>query len=207
MPYPIFMNLQGRSCVIVGGGRVAERRMDSLAIQGALVTIVSPEATVRISATATAEDDVRWIPETFQPCHLDEAFLVIAATDNREVNALVAQAARERGVLVCRADEPESGDFITPAVVERGALTIALSTGGASPTLAAVLIERLRAEYGPEWAAFTDLFAQLRPRIQAAQPDSLRRKVVETILDNDAVADNLRKGDEPAALAEAMRCF
>ncbi len=207
MPYPIFMNLQGRSCVIVGGGRVAERRMDSLAIQGALVTIVSPEATVRISATATAEDDVRWIPETFQPCHLDEAFLVIAATDNREVNALVAQAARERGVLVCRADEPESGDFITPAVVERGALTIALSTGGASPTLAAVLIERLRAEYGPEWAAFTDLLPSCGLAYKPRSRIRCGEKWWKLFWIMTRWRDNLRKGDEPAALAEAMRCF
>ena len=207
MPYPIFVNLQGRNCIIVGGGRVAERRMHSLAAQGAVVTIVSPEATPKIVSASEANSAVSWTPDTFQPNQLNGAFLVIAATDNRDVNTSVAQAARERGILVCRADEPESGDFITPAAVERGALTIALSTGGASPTLAAVLIDRMRDEYGPEWAGIIDIFARLRPRIQAMQPESARRKLVETILDNQAVMDNLRLGDTPAALAEAMRCF
>ena len=207
MPYPIFVNLQDRHCVIVGGGHVAERRMGSLTVQGAAVTIVSPEATQGIISASESGSAVRWVPGVFQPSHLSGAFLVIAATNNQNVNASVAQAARERGILVCRADKPEFGDFITPATVERGALTIALSTGGASPTLAAVLMDRMRDEYGAEWAGMIDVFAQLRPSIQAVQPELARRKLVETILKSQAVLDNLREGNMPAALAEAMRCF
>jgi precorrin-2 dehydrogenase/sirohydrochlorin ferrochelatase len=140
--YPIFLDLTQRRCLVVGGGPVAERKVHGLLEAGAQVWVVSPALTDALGAWA-ADGALTHLPRTFQDDDVEDCALVIAATDRGEVNGHVAGTARRHGVLVNVVDTPEACDFIAPAVVRRGALQIAISTGGKSPMLAKRLREGL----------------------------------------------------------------
>src|SRR5258708_1636835 len=159
--YPIMVDLTGKQCVVVGAGHVAERKVMGLLVHTANVLLVAPSATAGLEALAWA-GRITWVRASYQSAHLEDAFLVIAATDLDEVNEAVVRDARARNILVCRTDVPNEGNFVTPAQVVRGDLILAVSTSGSSPTLAAVLREDLDALYGPEWEQMTELFGALR---------------------------------------------
>jgi siroheme synthase-like protein len=194
MPYPIVVDLKGKRCVVVGAGPVAERRVLGLLAEGAKVVVVAPQATDAL-AKLSMEGAIEWERGAYAPNVLANAILVFAATGNAEVNAAVASDGAARNVLVCRVDEASEGDFITPAAIQRGDLLIALSTGGNSPTLAAVLKEKLQHEFGPEWSAWTELFGRLRPFIQTVQGEEERRKAVRAILQSADVEKAIFAGD------------
>lgn len=145
--YPIFLNLSGRRCVVVGGGEVASRKAWNLFQAGAEVVVISPELNTELESIA-AELHRR----AYREGDLDGAYLVFAATDVREVNAAVAREARERGIMVNVADEPSEGNFSLPSILRRGRLQVAVSTGGASPALARSIRRELEGVFGPEWA-------------------------------------------------------
>ncbi len=145
--YPLFMDLAGRRCVVVGGGKVAERKARKLLEAGAEVVVISPEITPEIEAMP-----VEIFRGGYAAGDLAEAFLAFAATDVREVNAAVVREARERGVPLNVADEPSAGDFALPSTLRRGGLQVAVSTGGASPALARSIRQELEARFVPEWA-------------------------------------------------------
>ena len=140
--YPIHLNLQSRRCLVVGGGAVAARKVAGLRAAGADVLLVAPAAVPALQAMAE-RGEIAWRREPYGTGHLTGVFLVMACTDNREVNAAVTREASERGLLVLCADDPGAGSFVSPATVRRGDLLLTVSTGGAGPTLAAVLRERL----------------------------------------------------------------
>jgi precorrin-2 dehydrogenase/sirohydrochlorin ferrochelatase len=200
--YPIAVNLNGKHCVVVGGGRVAERRIAGLREQGAQVTLIAPEATPILQALAEA-GTVHWNRADYRSELLQGAFLVIAATDKRDVNAAVARDAQERGLLVCCADGYEDGNFTTPGVIRRGDLTLTVTTGGQSPTLTALLRERLSAEFGPEWEALTALLGRLRSDIQRTGDEAARRVAVQRVLDDNPIRQCLLQGDSAGAEAHA----
>ena len=131
------MDVSGRRCVVVGGGGVAARKARGLLGSGARVVVISP-------------------------ADLSGAFLAFAATDSREVNAAVAREARESGVPVNVADRPAEGDFALPSVLRRGGLQVAVSTGGASPTLARRVRAGLEASFAPEWAGIVERYGAAR---------------------------------------------
>ncbi|HVJ05958.1 MAG TPA: bifunctional precorrin-2 dehydrogenase/sirohydrochlorin ferrochelatase [Candidatus Saccharimonadales bacterium] len=139
--FPLFLKLDGRKCVVVGGGKIAESKLDLLLSSGANVEVVAPEATERIRNLDRA-GRLRWAPYCFAPKDLDGALLTIAATGSTAVNEKVFLAATDRGVLCNAVDDPERCDFYYPAVVHRGDLQIAISTSGKSPALA----QRIRIE-------------------------------------------------------------
>lgn len=154
--YPIFLNLEGRRCLVAGGGRVGYAKAKTLCAAGGKVTVVSPTF---VEAFAALEDVVR-ISRPFEPADLDDAFIGIAATNDCGVNRGFAQACRLRGVLCNVVDAPEWCDFHVPSILERGALTIAVSTGGASPALAKRLrseLEELMPEVYEAYTAFLDV--------------------------------------------------
>lgn len=200
--YPITVNLNGKRCLVVGGGKVAERRVTALQEQEAEITLVAPDATPKLQDMA-ASGTIKWQRENYQNGRLDGAFLVIAATSNRDVNAAVARDAQARGLLVCCADGYEDGNFTTPSVIRRGDLVLTVTTGGKSPTLAALLRERLSEEFGPEWEALTALLGQMRGDIQRLGDETARRDAVQRIIGDDAVRERLRQGDLAAAETEA----
>jgi precorrin-2 dehydrogenase/sirohydrochlorin ferrochelatase len=188
LPYPVFLNIAGARCVVVGAGPVAQRKAQALLAAGAAVTVVAPEATERVESLA-AEGKLQWLAEAYEPKHLDGARLVFAATDDGELNQRVAADARARGALVNVAEPPESGDFAVPATVKRGEICIAVSTGGASPALAKKLREQIEAIVGEEYAELARLLGEMRPTVERqVKAQNKRQRVYEAILESDVLA-------------------
>ena len=155
--YPIFLNLDGKRCVVVGGGAVANRKARKLLQARAEVVAISPEVKPELESVAT---EVRRRP--YREGDLEGASLVFAATNRREVNAAVTREARGRGIPVNVADEPSEGDFALPSVLRRGQLQLAVSTGGASPTLARRVRYELESAFGSEWAGVVEALGRAR---------------------------------------------
>ena len=149
--YPVCQNLPGKKCLVFGGGPIAEDKIAKLQSTGAQVTIVSPTVTPNLQAWAH-RGDFQWQPREYQAGDMEGAFLSIAATNDRQVNHEIFQEAERLGVLINVVDDPEQGTFIAPAVVRRGQVTLAISTGGASPALARKLREALTEDAVLEWA-------------------------------------------------------
>jgi precorrin-2 dehydrogenase / sirohydrochlorin ferrochelatase len=167
LTYPInLVGLANRLCLIVGGGPVAFRKAEGLLEAGAIPRVVAPQVVGELAALAT-RGAIRLELRPFEVPDLDGAFLVIAATDDPALNRAVSEEAQARGALVNVVDVPEESSFIVPAVVRRGAMNIAVSTGGASPALARRLREQLDAQFGPEYKQLVDLLAELRPGLVA----------------------------------------
>ena len=175
--YPIGLDLRGRKCLVVGGGKVAERKVAALLEAGAGVWVVSPSLSAEL-ALRQEQGDLHWNPREYAAGDLEGAFLAIAATSFDEVNARVFAEARQARVLVNVADDPEKCDFILPAMVRRGDLAIAVFTGGQSPALARKIREDLEATYGPEYGQFLEHLGEQRRRILAEVPDPERRRQI-----------------------------
>jgi precorrin-2 dehydrogenase/sirohydrochlorin ferrochelatase len=175
--FPIWVNLNHKSCVVVGGGQVAERRIASLLAANAQVTVVSPEVTPAI-AQWIAEGRLEGLKKRYASGDGSGAFLIIAATNAAEVNEQVYCDAMEQGQLVNRVDRPERSNFIVPAVVRRGKLAIAVSTSGASPALAAQIIRKLEQAYGWEYELYLDFLAEVRQLAQERIADPVERRLV-----------------------------
>lgn len=169
--YPIFLDLTQRSCLVVGGGAVAERKVQGLLEAKAAVTVVSPSVTKALRLWA-AGGVLRHLPRPFQEQDVEGRALVIAATNRCETNARVAAAARRRGIWVNVVDTPDACDFIAPAVLRRGSLQIAISTGGKSPLLAKRLREGLEALIGPEYGELVDALGAMRAAVRRREEPS-----------------------------------
>jgi len=190
--HAVFLKLAGRPVVVIGGGPVAERKVRALLESKASVTVVSPDVTPGLRDLAGA-GGVRWEPRPYRPGDLDGARLVYAATDEPAVNAAVRVDANRAGIWVNVADEPEACDFLAPAVVRRGDLTIAVSTNGASPALARRIREQLEAEFGPEYAeALRELRARREAAKAAGRPLADEREAFEEIVRRRIVSQALR---------------
>jgi siroheme synthase-like protein len=205
--YPIQLNLEDRTCLVVGGGAVAARKVGGLLEAGARVRVVSPRLAPELQARAEAGEIEARLAD-YAPEHLDGVVLAFAATDDRSVNAQVAADAEARGIPVNVADSPEESRFLVPSVVRRGALCLSVSTGGNSPMLAARLCDELEARFGPEYGDFVELLGQMRSYIKERTRDvSRRRAAFARLLDAEAeLRVALRAGPPEAArtLAEAL---
>ena len=198
--YPIVLKLEGRPCLVVGGGVVAERKAISLLEAGARVRVVAPHFTRRLEALGR-EGVVELVPREYQGQDLEGVALVISAASQREVNAQVAREAGERGLLVNVVDSPQECSFIVPSVVRRGGLLLAISTSGLSPALARHLREQLEEEFGEEFGPLLELLAELRPRAQGRTLEALRQSLGPAL-------ELLRQGKREEArdtLSRAMR--
>ena len=173
--YPIFLNLSGRLCVIVGGGEVANRKARKLLQARAEVVVISPEVKPEIESMAV---EVRHRP--YEDGDLEGAYLAFTATDSREVNSAVAREARDKGIFINVADVPSDGSFALPSTLRRGGLQVAVSTGGASPTLARSIRGELEKQFGPEWAG---LIEELRRRRSVGEEldEDLREEVSQCL--------------------------
>jgi precorrin-2 dehydrogenase/sirohydrochlorin ferrochelatase len=162
--YPAFLKLEGKKCVVIGGGKVAERKIISLLEANAIVVLVSPDATPFLAKLAE-EGKITWIKDTFKSNYLEGAWLVFACTNQREVQREVFQACEERKIFCNVVDQPDVSSFIVPSVVKRGALTLAISTSGASPAVSRRLRERLERLFGEEYASYLELMRRIRESI------------------------------------------
>ena len=164
--YPAFLRLVGRRCVVVGGGRVGERKALVLAAAGAAVTVIAPSVGEALRAAAD-EGTLGVEPRAYRSGDLAGAMLAVAATDSPEVNARVVADARTANVFVNSVDDPGAGDFTMPATVRRGAVTLAISTGGKSPAFARHLREALEEWLTADRVALLELFAEVRRELLA----------------------------------------
>jgi precorrin-2 dehydrogenase/sirohydrochlorin ferrochelatase len=165
--YPIFVDLAGRRCVVIGGGSVAERKVDALLAAGATVHVVSPALTDALRQL-TADGRIGHEPRDYRPGDLTGAALAFTAVDDPRISAAVAAEARERGVWLNAADDPARCSFILPAVMRRGVLTVAVASGGATPALTRLLRDHLETVLGAEWAALGEVAAEARRELRAA---------------------------------------
>ncbi|MBI1279230.1 MAG: hypothetical protein GC179_13975 [Anaerolineaceae bacterium] len=199
--YPVMLNLEGRTCVIVGGGAVATRKIDRLLSAGAKVTVISPELHPALIALAK-DRKITVQQEAYTSGMLANLhpLLVFAATNDSAINQQVADEARSLGALVNGVDE-HSGDrdFMSMASVQRGEITVSVSLGGASPALVAHLQREIDKVIGEEYATLSTWMAKARPLVQEgvkSQPEraALWRRVIES-----SILDTLRQGDTAAA--------
>lgn len=181
---PIYLMLEGRKCVVVGGGAVAHRKVKGLLLAGARVTVVSPSlkgGLARLLRKA-APGTLRHLSRPFRPRDLDGSLLAIAATNDSAVNLRVAEAARRRGTLVNVVDSPQACDFTVPSVLRRGPLCISVSTSGASPALAKSVREELEGLYGPAFGQGLSWLSHLRGRLLTSSlPLAKRREVLKRL--------------------------
>lgn len=151
---------------MVGGGRVAQRKVKGLLACEAQLTVISPELTDELQAM-WGRQEITWQERSYQDGDLQGAFLVIAATDDAKVQEMVHQEAEARNIILNVADVPDKCSFILPALIKRGDLTIAVSTAGKSPAMAKTLRQHLEQELGIEYAVLVDVLGLTRPEVLA----------------------------------------
>jgi len=190
--YLVSLNVENRIC-LVGGGKVAERKVHSLLDRGALVRLISPAITKGINSLAQ-QGKVEYIRDNYRKTHLEKAFLVIGATDEEEVNARVSADCMERGILVNVVDDPPRGNFYVPAVVQRGPLQIAVSTDGKSPMLARKIRERLETIFPAEFEEVVEFIGELREKVIKETGDPLEKERILTALLEQSILELLWAG-------------
>ena len=172
--FPVSLNLSGKSCVVIGGGKVAEKRIASLLDCGARVRVVTP-ALRRPLLRLARRGEVEWIRDTFREKHLAGADVVFGATDDRSANHWIYQAARQRHCLVNLADDPIHCDFHVPSVVRRGNLALAISTDGQAPAFSAWLAGMFDRFLNRRLGVAVGRYSRLRPKLKARYPSMQAR--------------------------------
>jgi len=189
--YPILLNIQDKRCLVVGGGNVAWRKVCSLKDAGARVTVLSPEFCPEMGK----ETGIERIQQKYEERFLNGVLVVVASTDDEEVNKKVYYDAVKMGILVNVVDRPEFCSFIVPATIIRGDLSISISTGGASPALARNIRESLEKQFGDEYGEFAKLLSETRRKILSEISDeSIRRDILQRIAGLDILEIVKQKG-------------
>src|SRR6266496_1396522 len=184
--FPIFLKLDGKRCLVVGAGSVAEGKIKGLLAAGASVHVVAPRATAAIQKWAW-EGVLSWRPAKFRATDLDGMLLVVAATSSPEMNSQIFIEAQSRKVLCNAVDDPQNCDFYYPAVVRRGDLQIAISTNGRSPALAQRLRHELEEQFGPEYETWVSELGKTREEMAAQIHDpEARKKLLHEIASREA---------------------
>jgi precorrin-2 dehydrogenase/sirohydrochlorin ferrochelatase len=184
--FPIFMKLEGRSCLVVGAGTVGEPKINSLVRAGASVRVVALHATAAVAEWAQA-GAITWEARAFNSADLDGTFLVIAATNSGDVNAAIFHQARQLNILCNVVDDPEHCDFYYPAVVRRGDLQLAISTNGQSPALAQRIRRELEMQFGPEYGTWLEELGRARQELFASKIDpEQRRRLLHELASHEA---------------------
>jgi precorrin-2 dehydrogenase / sirohydrochlorin ferrochelatase len=164
--YPLFLAVDGLTCLVVGGGEVGERKIKTLLEHGASVRLVARELTPWLNRRCS-EKSIFMAGELYRRAHLEGVSLVFAATSDMDLNRKIAADAREMGIWCNMASDPALGSFIVPSVVQRGPLSIAVSTSGLSPAIARALRLKLEREFGVEWEFFVGLLGKLREHLRS----------------------------------------
>lgn len=197
--YPAFLDLKDRLCVVVGGGMVAWRKVDALLDCEARVRVVSPEIVPEIHVRGNIE--LRNKP--YESADLKGAYLVIAATDDEEINRRVSRDAAARRVFCNVVDQPVRCSFIVPAVMESGPIKIAISTGGIAPALSKRLRLDIGGFIGEEYAVLAEILGRIRPLVLAQEGGHVAHKRVFEVLVNSPLLETIREGDK-ALVAEIL---
>lgn len=193
--YPVYLDIRGKRCVIIGGGKVALRKAYSLQDAGANVAVVSPD----ICLDLEKQKGLTIIKKSYEEGLLDNAFLVIAATDNEVVNKKVAEDAGKRNIMVNVVDCPELCSFTVPSTIKRGDLCISISTAGASPAFAKNIRRELEGMFGPEYEEYVNLLSRMRAlALSNVTDEPKRRKILQRFADKDLLEMVKNRGVEVA---------
>ena len=193
--YPVYLDIKDRQALVVGGGSVGSRKARTLLDCGAVVTVVSTEAGGRLVEYAR-QGRIELIQRPYRSSDLDGVFLVIGATNDEALNRKISADAHRRGKLCNIADRPEACNFILPSIVNRGDLTIAVSTAGKSPAFAKYLRKRLEKGFGPEYVGFLRLMGAVRSRLLAEAHDPEAHKPIFEQLIDAGLLEMIRNGNE-----------
>lgn len=203
--YPMFVDIEGRRVLVVGGGPVGTEKVGKLVDHGGAVRLVSPEITDELQEMVDAGRIHEFHRRPFEPADLENCFLAIAATNLESVNRTVWEHAEARSMLCNVVDVPPMCNFIVPSIVRRGELALAVSTGGASPVVATHIRRQLEETYGDEWEALVSLLREAREELKVRYLDMpSRRDAVERLMATDVV-QRLADGDTEGARALALR--
>jgi precorrin-2 dehydrogenase len=184
--FPMFVKLEGRSCLVAGAGSIGEPKIRSLTDCGAKVHVVAPSASPAV-IEAASRDALVWSRREFGLSDLDGVFVAVAATNSQDVNHAIYQAAQERGILCNVVDDPPHCDFFYPAVVRRGQFQIAISTGGLSPALAQRVRKQLEEEFPPVYGAWLEELGSKRAVLfESACEPNLRRSLLHQSVTTEA---------------------
>ncbi|MCX7627424.1 MAG: siroheme synthase CysG [Methylophilaceae bacterium] len=195
---PIFIRLEGRRCVVVGGGEIAVRKIRLLRKAGAAVTVISPHLCASLAADLEA-GRLDWIQARFDPAHLEDAALAIAATDEPETNRQVSIAAQARNIPVNVVDAPALCSFVMPSIIDRSPLVVAVSSGGAAPVLSRLLRARLETLIPATYGRLAKLAGDFREQVKRRLPDARQRRIFwENVLEGP-IAEQMLAGREDAA--------
>jgi precorrin-2 dehydrogenase/sirohydrochlorin ferrochelatase len=194
MNYPIMLRLVGKKVIVVGGGKVAERKVTGLLGTGALVRVISPEVTTELHRLAVA-GEITWQQKTFSDNDMVGVSMIFAATNNERVNQFVKSAANDHQ-LVTIADDPAGSDFHVPAHFQRGRLSIAVSTGGASPTLANKICTELGQQFDDSYEEYLEfLFSTRQWIINEVEDSLLKRTLLTAIVSTEFLSSEHRAAD------------
>jgi precorrin-2 dehydrogenase / sirohydrochlorin ferrochelatase len=203
--YPMFVDIEGRRVLVVGGGPVGTEKVEKLIDHGAVVRLVAPRVTAELAAMVASGAVAEHRARAYRSDDLEGCFLVIAATNLDAINRIVWQDAEARNMPCNVVDVPPLCNFIVPSLVRRGELALAISTGGASPVVAKHIRRELEEAYGPEWEALVSLLREVRDELKVRYPDMpSRRDAVERLMEADVVR-RLAEGDEEGARQLARR--
>jgi len=197
--YPIFLNIGGKRCVVVGGGQVALRKVRALLEHRADVEVISPDLCPELSQLAES-GEINVLNREYQTGDLKDVLIAIAATDDDQTNLKVAEEARRNAVLVNVVDDAENSNFILPSYVRRGDVTIAISTAGRSPALARKIRTKLEEDFGDEYASLALLIAEVRAEVKR-QGIKVDGDAWQKALELGLLTDLLRRGDSEKARA------
>ena len=183
--YPIYLDIRDRRCLVVGAGGVGTRKVTSLLKCGARVTVISPETTPAIEELAQS-GKIKLKKRTYRQSDLNDVFLVIGATDDQEMNRRISSDAGRLNLLCNIADRPEICNFILPSIVNRGDLTIAISTAGQSPAMAKTLRKKLERQFGTEYGDLLRLMGAIRKKLLRTNHEpEVHKPLFEQLIQND----------------------
>ena len=204
--FPIVVKLEGCSCLVVGGGTVAVRKVRNLLQCGAAINVVSPSFCEEMVLLGQ-EEQVTLIPRKFEDRDVQGHMMVFAATSDEAVNQRVYEVCRENGILVNTVDDPDKCNFLVPATMRRGALTIAINTEGKSPLLARRLRMEMEDRYGPEYADYLELLGDARAVVKGTfDLESTRKQVFARLLELP-ILSLLQQGKKEEAKERIMECI
>ena len=196
--FPLFLKLRGRRCLVVGAGKISEGKIAGLLEAGAHVEVVAPNATAQIEQWHKKRK-IRLTRRPFRPSDLKRAFLVVAATNSPKVHQGIFREAQRRNVLCNIVDVPALCDFYYPAVVRRGQLQIAISTEGASPSLARRLREEMEKTFGPEYSDWLKYLSRERKKIFREKiPAANRLELLKHLASEESFGRFLKRDTKPA---------
>lgn len=202
--YPVCLDLEGKNCLVVGGGKVAWRKIKRLLDCGAKIKLVAKEIIPELKSIIS-DKKITYLGAEYKTDYLKDVFLVIGATNDEILNARLSKEANAANILCNIVDQPEKCNFIVPSVVSRGDLTIAISTAGKSPAMAKKLREELEKQFGEDYAVFLELLGQLRSYLKKVVPHQKEREVIFDKLINSNLLTYIKEKNWEAAKKEIKK--